>query len=299
MARHLEYCTRRLRETFARLLQYRPRPVGLADAELREVIDACDAAIAPLGAAVAVERWIAYTGIVTAAQSARHLVDRQSLKAMCVLNNLTFACDDLDLASHDLGAILPELRKICASYYNEDDAWHAYEAGRVLVTQDHMLRDSPIKTVLCTTSPEQYFQFRVVDVGIDFWMKMSYPIYRHEPLAEYAKSGLAARLTTRGLTVVNDCYSYDREAALGEVVNCFHLCDLADDASFHDFFEARLNDIAEDIRCIKAFDEITREVLSDLLYGNFLWSTSCHRYAGGVNHVNAPIQRLGDGDPNS
>src|SRR4051794_39265377 len=98
MARHLEYCTRRFEETFAQLLEYRPRPVRLSDAELREVVDACDAAIAPLGATVAEERWIAYNGVVTAAQSARHVVDRQALKAVCVLNDLTFACDDLDPA---------------------------------------------------------------------------------------------------------------------------------------------------------------------------------------------------------
>ncbi len=153
-----------------------------------------------------------------------------------------------------------------------------------------MFRDSPIKEVLCTTSPEQYFRFRVTDVGVDFWMKMSYPIYRNAQFTEHAKSGLAARMTTRGLAIVNDFYSYDREVSLGQITNCFRLCDVSDQAAFEEFFQRRLDDIVEDVECVKSFDAVTRDVLMDLIYGNFVWTTSNKRYRAAVNDVNSRIQ---------
>ncbi|MEU5419153.1 hypothetical protein ACFY1P_11585 [Streptomyces sp. NPDC001407] len=290
MSRHLDYCTSRFGEVFARDIGYAPEMCGLTDSELRECIDACNAAVAPFGKTISDERWISYMGVVFWSQSARHIRDREAFKAVCILNCVTFVWDDMDPALHDFDLFLPELRGICERYYSEEDAWFAYEGARAFVTSDHMFRNSSIKEALCTSSPEQYFRFRVTDVGVDFWMKMSYPIYRNEQFTEHAKSGLAARMTTRGLAIVNDAYSFDREKALGQITNCFHLCDVDDAESFRPFFESRLADIVEDIRCIKAFDDVTRDVLLDLLQGNFTWTTTNKRYKAAVNDVNSRIQ---------
>jgi cyclooctat-9-en-7-ol synthase len=121
-------------------------------------------------------------------------------------------------------------------------------------------------------------------------MKMSYPIYASTEFTEHAKSGLAARMTTRGLAIVNDFYSYDREVAQGQITNCFRLCDVSDEDAFQAFFQQRLDDIVEDIRCIKSFDELTQHVFLDLIYGNFIWTTSNKRYKAAVNDVNSRIQ---------
>ncbi|MEV6132823.1 terpene synthase family protein [Streptomyces violaceusniger] len=287
---HLEECTGRFQEMFDRYVVTRPTKVELTDAELREVIDDCNAAVAPLGKSVSDERWISYMGVVLWSQSPRHIKDMEAFKAVCVLNCVTFVWDDMDPALHDFGLFLPRLRAICEKYYSPEDAEVAYEAARAFVTSDHMFRDSPIKAALCTTSPEQYFRFRVTDIGVDFWMKMSYPIYRHPEFTEHAKTSLAARMTTRGLTIVNDFYSYDREVSLGQITNCFRLCDVNDETTFKEFFQARLDDMIEDIECIKVFDQLTQDVFLDLIYGNFVWTISNKRYKTAVNDVNSRIQ---------
>jgi hypothetical protein len=97
-------------------------------------------------------------------------------------------------------------------------------------------------------------------------------------------------MTTRGLAIVNDFYSYEREQALGQITNCFRLCDMSDEADFQAFFQARLDDMAEDMECIKAFDPLTRDVLLDLIQGNFVWTTRDRRYQAAVNDVNSRIQ---------
>ncbi|MEO3751920.1 terpene synthase family protein [Streptomyces sp. B6B3] len=290
MARHLPGCTERFAALFAEHLGYQAEQVPMTDAELREVIDVCNRAVAPLGKTVSDRRWISYMGVVRWSQSARHVKDMEAFKAVCVLNCVTFVWDDMDPALHRFDLFLPQLAAVCERYYDREDAAFAYEGARAFVTSDHMFRDSPIKKVLCNTSPEQYFRFRVTDVGVDFWMRMSYPIYRHPEFTEHAKTGLAARMTTRGLAIVNDFYSYERENALGQITNCFRLCDVADDADFERFFEARLTDMTEDIECIKAFDGTTRDVLLDLLHGNFVWTTADRRYQAPVNDVNSFIR---------
>lgn len=290
MMRHWQESTRRFAEAFDEHIGYLPQMVPMTDAELREVIDACNTAVAPFGKSVSDERWISYMDVVRWSQCARHIRDMEAFKAVCILNCVTFVWDDMDPALHDFDVFLPELRKICARYYSEEDARFAYEGARAFVTSDHMFRDSPIKEVLCNTSPEQYFRFRVTDVGVDFWMKMSYPIYRHPEFTEHAKTGLAARMTTRGLAIVNDFYSYDREITLGQITNCFRLCDISNQDAFEEFFQHRLDDMVEDMECIKSFDEITRDVFLDLIHGNFVWTTSNKRYKAAVNNVNSRIQ---------
>jgi cyclooctat-9-en-7-ol synthase len=290
VAHRLPECTDRFASMFARHLGYEAQKVPMTDTELREVIEVCNRAVEPLGKAVSDKRWISYMDVVRWAQSARHIEDREAFKAVCVLNCVTFVWDDMDPALHRFDLFLPQLNAVCARYYDREDAAFAYEGARAFVTSDHMFRDSPIKKALCSTSPEQYFRFRVTDVGVDFWMKMSYPIYRHPEFTEHAKTGLAARMTTRGLAIVNDLYSYERENALGQITNCFRLCDVADDDAFHRFFEERLGDMTEDIACIKAFDEITSDILLDLLHGNFVWTTRDQRYKAPVNDVNSFIR---------
>ncbi|MGW5864817.1 terpene synthase family protein [Streptomyces sp. NPDC055239] len=290
MMRHWQESTRQFADAFEQHIGRAPEMCPLTDAELREVIDACNTAVAPFGRTVSDERWISYMDVVRWSQSARHIRNMEAFKAVCILNCVTFVWDDMDPALHDFDAFLPELRKICEKYYSEEDARFAFEGARAFVTSDHMFRDSPVKKVLCTTSPEQYFRFRVTDVGVDFWMKMSYPIYSHKEFTEHAKTGLAARMTTRGLAIVNDFYSYDREVSLGQITNCFRLCDVSDQSAFDEFFQNRLDDIVEDMRCIAAFDDITRDVLLDLIYGNFVWTTSNKRYKAAVNDVNSRIQ---------
>lgn len=288
-ARYRQEATDRFAELFSRHIDHPQQKVALTDAELREVIDACDRAVAPLGKTVSDKRWISYMDVVRWSQSARHIKDMEAFKAVCVLNCVTFVWDDMDPELHDFDLFLPQLRAVCERYYDGTDAAFAYEGARAFVTSDHMFRDSPVKRVLCTTSPEQYFRFRVTDVGVDFWMKMSYPIYRHPEFTEHAKTGLAARMTTRGLAIVNDFYSYDRENALGQITNCFRLCDVADESDFRRFFQDRLDDMTEDVECIKAFDDVTRDVLLDLVHGNFVWTTRDRRYRAAVNDVNSLI----------
>lgn len=290
MAHRLPGCTEGFASLFARHLGYEAQKVPMTDTELREVMEVCNRAVGPLGKAVSDKRWLSYMDVVRWSQSARHVKDREAFKAVCVLNCVTFVWDDMDPALHRFDLFLPQLSAVCARYYGREDAAFAYEGARAFVTSDHMFRDSPIKKVLCSTSPEQYFRFRVTDVGVDFWMKMSYPVYRHPEFTEHAKTGLAARMTTRGLAIVNDLYSYEREKALGQITNCFRLCDVADDHAFGRFFEERLTDMAEDIACIKAFDETTSDILLDLLHGNFVWTTRDQRYKAPVNDVNSFIR---------
>ncbi|MEV0253422.1 terpene synthase family protein [Streptomyces sp. NPDC050732] len=290
MTRYWQECTDRFTELFARHVGYEAQKVPMSETELREVIDACNRAVAPLGAVVSDKRWVSYMDVVRWSQSARNIKDMEAFKAVCILNCVTFVWDDMDPRLHDFDVFLPQLRAVCERYYAPDDAAFAYEGARAFVTSDHMFRDSPIKKALCTTSPEQYFRFRVTDVGVDFWMKMSYPIYGQPEFTEHAKTGLAARMTTRGLAIVNDFYSYDREAALGQITNCFRLCDVTDETAFRDFFRARLDDMTEDLTCIAAFDETTRDILFDLVQGNFVWTTRDRRYQAAVNDVNARIQ---------
>lgn len=289
-ARYWQECTDSFATLFNRYVGHEAEKVPMTDAELREVIDACNRAVAPLGRTVSDKRWISYMDVVRWSQSARHIKDMEAFKAVCVLNCVTFVWDDMDSTLHDFDVFLPELRKVCERYYSPEDTEFAYEGARAFVTSDHMFRDSRIKQVLCGTSPEQYFRFRVTDVGVDFWMRMSYPIYRHRELTEHSKTGLAARMTARGLAIVNDFYSYDRERALGQITNCFRLCDVSDEVDFRRFFTDRLADMAEDMECIEAFDDITRDVLIDLIHGNFVWTTRDRRYQAPVNDVNSRIQ---------
>ncbi|WP_225831132.1 hypothetical protein [Streptomyces sp. NK08204] len=289
-ARYWQECTDRFAALFDRHVGHEAQKIPMTDAELREVIDACNRAVAPLGKSVSDKRWISYMDVVRWSQSARHIKDMEAFKAVCVLNCVTFVWDDMDAALHDFDLFLPQLREVCERYYSPEDAEFAYEGARAFVTSDHMFRDSRLKKVLCGTSPEQYFRFRVTDVGVDFWMRMSYPIYRHRELTEHSKTGLAARMTTRGLAIVNDFYSYDREHALGQITNCFRLCDMADEMDFRRFFQDRLDDMAEDMECIKAFDDVSRDVLLDLIQGNFVWTTRDRRYQAPVNDVNSQIQ---------
>lgn len=40
----------------------------------------------------------------------------------------------------------------------------------------------------------------------------------------------------------------------------------------------------------QAFDDVTRDVLLDLIQGNFVWTTRDRRYQAPVNDVNSRIQ---------
>jgi len=73
--RHRDYITRRLEETFALHIGDPPQPCTLTNSEWREVIDTCNAAVAPLEKAISARRWKSYTGVVIAAESSRHLRD--------------------------------------------------------------------------------------------------------------------------------------------------------------------------------------------------------------------------------
>lgn len=252
------------------------------------MLDCCHAAIAPLGAQVSERRWMCYTTFVTAAQSARWLRDVDALKGVCVLTAVTFAWDDMDPALHSFDDFLPEIRAICDRFYSPGDADIAFEAARSFIACDHMFRESPISRALCTTSLEQYFRFRTTDIGAEFWMRMSYPIYRHEPFTEHCRSGLAARMATRGMAVVNDLYSFAKERGIGQFANCFHLCPPGT-AEFREFLERLLDGVVEDLRCIQSFDRVTRDILADLIYGNFVWSRGNERYRQPVNDLNRRI----------
>ncbi len=290
VAPYIGYCADRFHETLLSGTRYTPTICPMSEAEIREVIDVCNSVVEPLGKRVSDERWVSYMDVVRWAQSARHVVDMEAFKAVCVLNCVTFVWDDMDPALHDFEAFLPKLRGVCEKYYGPADAEFAYEGARAFVTSDHMFRDTELRRTLCTTSLDQYFRYRVTDVGVDFWMKMSYPIYRHDEFTEHAKSGLAARMTARGLYTVNDLYSYDREVAQGQVTNCFLHCDVSDPDAFRSFFEERLAELAEDLRCIATFDPVTRDILFDLVHGNYIWSNSNKRYRDKVNSVNSLIR---------
>ena len=288
--RYRDHISRRLEETFSQHIGDPPQPCQLSDTEWREVLDTCNAAAASTGLVISDRRWRSYTGVVIAAQSARHLRDREAFKAVCILTNVTFVWDDMDTPRHDFDRFLPALRTICNRYYQAEDAQQAFEAARTFITSDHMFRNTPLKNTLCTTSLEQYFRFRVTDIGADFWLRMSYPIYQNDRFAAHCRSGLAALMTTRGLTVVNDAYSFVRESSLGQLTNCFYLCPPGDDTAFYAFLESLLDGIVEDITCIKAFDQVTRDVLLDLIYGNFVWTVHNERYRQPSNDVNTRIR---------
>lgn len=286
MAQYQDYGIRRIDEVFAEHIGDRPERIELSEAELREVIDACNEVIEPFGKTVSDRRWVAYLDPLWN-QSSRHLVDRAALKGVCVLQNIAFVCDDLRV-SHGLDAVLPRLRLMCERYYQGEDVWWAYEGARSWMVSDQMFREHPARELLCGDL-DRYWRFRVVDGGVDWWMKMSYPIFRDPAFTEHAKTGLAARLATRGLMAVNDFFSYDREKGNGEINNCFLLCDVDYEEEFYPFFEARMDEIIDDIRCIKAFDQVTREILLDLIYGTFLWECASERYADAVSPLNEPL----------
>ncbi|WP_280405131.1 hypothetical protein [Nocardia brasiliensis] len=289
MGRYLVYCTERLNDLLLTETGYFPRSVELADTELREIITACNAAIAPFGRRVSDRRWISYLDVVHG-QSERRVVDREAFKAVCILNNILFIWDDLDPRLKDLELLLPKIRAICERYYcNMDDVWWAYQGVRSWLVHDRSFSDSRELTSVMCRDLENYTRLRVTDLGPDWWMKASYPIYRDPDFTEHCRSGLAAWLTVRPLFIVNDLYSYDREHELGELKNCYNLCDVTDEHAFLEYFDARLYDLQHDIATIKAFDQITRDVLLDLIYGHFTWATKSDRYQGAVNTFNAPV----------
>lgn len=288
--RYRDHISRRLEKTFSQHIGDPPQPCQLSDAEWREVLDTCNAAVASAGLVISDRRWRSYAGVVMEAQSARHLRDREAFKAVCILTDVIFVWDDMDTSRHDLNRFLPALRTICNRYYQAEDAQQAFEAARTLITSDHLFGNTPLKNTLCTTSLEQYFRFRVTDAGADLWMRMSCPIYQDDRLTAHCRSGLAALMITRGVTVVNDAYSFARESSLGQLANCFYLCPPGDDTAFYVFFESLLDGIVEDITCIKAFDRVTRDVLLDVIYGNFMWTLHNERYRQPSNDVNTRIR---------
>jgi cyclooctat-9-en-7-ol synthase len=157
-------------------------------------------------------------------------------------------------------------------YANLDDAQFVYDAALSWFVYDQAFKSGSFKELLCTSSVDQYFRFRADDAGVNLWMATSYPIYDDTQLAENVRNGLASRLAVRGCVTVNDLYSYDKERASGEPGNCFYLAPIEDTARFREFFDARIDDIIEDLNHLKTVDTTTRDVTFDLIYGNFLWS---------------------------
>ncbi len=83
-ARYWQECTDRFAALFERHVGYEARKVPMTDAELREVIDACNRAVAPLGKTVSDKRWISYMDVVRWSQSARHIKDMErSRRSAC------------------------------------------------------------------------------------------------------------------------------------------------------------------------------------------------------------------------
>jgi hypothetical protein len=265
------YAIDRLTETFARHIGRASEPCVVTDAERHEVADVCETMAALMGRSGTDQVWRTLTAAAEVSTNARHLVDREAFKGACIMLAVATMWEDTDPDSHDFDAVLPELRKVCARYYRDEDAWHSFEGMRTFLTYDHMFRDSPVARALCSASLEQYFRFRVTDFFLDAWLRVSYPIYRDAMFAEHCKSGLAARMTVRPTVVANDALTFAREKSKGEFVNCFHLAPPDDGADFRRFFDGILDGIVDDITCIKNFDPVTRDVLLNVIYGNFIF----------------------------
>ncbi|MGX1778652.1 hypothetical protein ACWIGW_41550 [Nocardia brasiliensis] len=287
MSHDLDCYTQEFEELFSNKIGYRPCRIELDPVEWREIIDTSRVAVEPFGCAVSDRRWAAYDG-VTYIQSERHLVDREALKAVSILTNIGFVWDDLDPALKDLDALLPQLRAICERYYCEEDAYWAYQSMRSWLINDRMLEDPDLTAAMCSDM-DNYTRLRLIDCGIDWWMKMSYPIYRDLQLTELSRSGLAAQLVVRPVYVVNDLYSFAREYQLGEPINCYRICETGKEHVFREFFSARLNDLRHDIDTIKAFGGVARDVMLDLIYGHFQWQIQSERFEKTVNSVNYPL----------
>jgi hypothetical protein len=267
---HRAYVTNRLEETFARHIGH-TQPSTLTDAEWHEVVDACKTAAALLHMPASDRLWTPLITAATMTTCSLHVIDREAFKGACILVALATMWEDMDTASHDFDGVLAELRKICDRYYRGEDVQHAFEGMRTFLTYDHMFRNSSVARALCSTSLEQYFRFRVTDFFLDAWLRVSYPIYRNEMLAEHCRSGLTARMTVRATAVVNDAYTFAREKSRNDFINCFHLAPFDNDTNFRRFFDDIVHGIIEDITCIKEFDPVTRDVLLNVIYGNFIF----------------------------
>jgi len=286
----MQYCRRSFLQLFSEFTTA-PRKHALTSDEVAEVLEISNALAQLFNVCVPQERWLVYMDMACWLTSARHLKLREVFKGICAINNLTFFWDDLhdEFLPHE-SLVLEEAYKVCERYFPRQVVDSTYFYIQQWLEFDSFTRNSPLRELLCQASLESYWEFKLIDSGVPYWLGITAPVYDDPGMVRIIRTGLPAQLLLRPIMVVNDVYSYDKEKQLGEVSNFLYHANVAEEREFRALFEHHLQQMRRDIMAMKWLGERLNNILLDLIYGHFLWSDSTYRYKQ-VNRLNRLLAR--------
>lgn len=255
-----------------------PLKIELSNKEIIEIINRSNKLANIFKTNINDNRWLTYIDMSCWMVSNKNLKNRKSFIGSVILNNMTFFWDDIkdDLVENKTYIILNELYEVCKDYYNVRYIKKVFEAAEQWITHDTYFRVHETKKLLCNNL-HTYWQYRLIDSGTHYWMKITAPIYENEEYIKLVDIMILSQLVLKPFMVVNDICSYYKEKYYNE---CSNFLNITNDINRH------LEDIKHDIKCIKSFNKDISNILLDKIYGHYIWAINTDRYKNNINNIN-------------
>lgn len=216
--------------------------------------------------------------------SNKYLKSRKSFIGSVILNNMTFFWDDIkdDLVLNKKSIILNEIHEICKEYYEIKYVEKVFEASEQWINHDTFFRTHKSKKLICNNL-HTYWQYRLIDSGTHYWLKITSPIYKNEEYSKLVDIMILSQLVLKPFMVVNDICSYYKEKYFNEYSNFLNVTNN---------INKQIEDIEHDIECIKSFDNDISNILLDKIYGHYIWAINTNRYKNNITDINCRLDIL-------
>jgi hypothetical protein len=213
-----------------------------------------------------------------------HDINLKSFIGSVILNNMTFFWDDIkdDLVLNKKSIILNEIHEICKEYYEIEYVEKVFEASEQWINHDTFFRTHKSKKLICNNL-HTYWQYRLIDSGTHYWLKITSPIYKNEEYSKLVDIMILSQLVLKPFMVVNDICSYYKEKYFNEYSNFLNVTNN---------INKQIEDIEHDIECIKSFDNDISNILLDKIYGHYIWAINTNRYKNNITDINCRLDIL-------
>lgn len=261
----------------------KPAKMNLTNNEKIEIIKESNKFSNLLNINISNDRWLTYIEMSCWSVSNRHIKSRKMFIGAIILNNMTFFWDDLEdkFIEFNKHILLENLYEICEKYYEEKYIKNVFEASKQWVDHDAYFRSKEIRKLLCSNL-HTYWQYRLIDSGLHYWMKITAPIYKNEEYSTLVDIMILSQLLLKPFMIVNDICSYYKEKYYNE---CSNFLNITNDIN------SQINDIKHNIKCIKNFNKTISEILLDKIYGHYIWSNNTKRYKKNISSINNKLYK--------
>jgi len=225
--------------------------------------------------------------------SKRSLKSKKMFMGAVILNNLNFIWDDLteEMAKKHYLDAMKEAKRLVEKYYEPQYRAYVLVEEENFITVDAQMRDKEVMKKFFCTNVDLYWTARLMESGIPCLVALCAPIFQDEGYFHWIRLLLPSQLIVKGIMLVNDVFSFDKESMEKGNPSCLHFTDVHNREKLIAFLEGQLRAVEGDIQAISFFPVETQNILLDMVYGHYLWARDCPRYKDkGINRVNKRIE---------